>query len=137
MKFIYPVKSFDIYDADTVRTVLDRGFGETKKLSVRVMGIDAPEIRTRNKLEKQAGKLVTSVAAQWLSTVETLIFHSVKRDKYAGRGVGHLHDYDAPDDTLSKYLIGLNVVEAYDGGTKQAWTDKRLKEIIRICNEQF
>ena len=137
MKFIYPVQSFDIYDADTVKCVLCRGWHETKKLSVRVMGIDAPEIRTRNKLEKQAGKLVTTVAAQWLATVETLMFHSVKRDKYAGRGVGSLYDYNEPEDTLARYLIGLSVVEPYDGGTKQAWTDKRLKEIIDICNEQF
>lgn len=132
-QFVYPIISYDVLDGDSVKILMDRGFQETKRLSVRVVGIDSPETRTRNLLEKRAGKLVTSVATQWMAPISTPMFHSQRRDKYAGRGIGDLYDADFPDDTLSKYLLSVDVVEAYDGGKKKKWSNRRLREIIKNC----
>ena len=55
-KFAYPILSYDVYDGDTVKAVIDQGWVTTKGFSIRVDGIDTPEVRTRNKLHKAAGK---------------------------------------------------------------------------------
>ena len=132
-QFVYPVLDFDVYDCDTVKIVSDLGHGLTFNLSVRIMGIDAPELRTRNKLEKAAGYLCTAVTCQWMATLPRCQFHSIKRDKYAGRGIGDFFDLDKPSDTLSQYLLQLKVVEPYLGGKKKKWSNRRLKDIQKRC----
>ena len=52
----YRCKVLKIVDGDTVDVDIDLGFGIVlKNERVRVMGIDTPESRTRDKVEKQFG----------------------------------------------------------------------------------
>ena len=49
----YNVTVTKVVDGDTVDVDIDLGFGMTyKKQRVRLMGIDTPESRTRDKVEK-------------------------------------------------------------------------------------
>ena len=53
----YNVTVTKVVDGDTVDVDIDLGFGMTyKKQRVRLMGIDTPESRTRDKVEKLFGK---------------------------------------------------------------------------------
>ena len=53
----YNVKITKVVDGDTVDVDIDLGFGMTyKKQRVRLMGIDTPESRTRDLVEKLFGK---------------------------------------------------------------------------------
>ena len=53
----YNVKVVKIVDGDTVDVDIDLGFGMTyKKQRVRMKGIDTPESRTRDLVEKKFGK---------------------------------------------------------------------------------
>jgi len=52
----YKCKLVKIVDGDTVDVDIDLGFGVwMKDERVRIMGIDTPESRTRDKVEKQFG----------------------------------------------------------------------------------
>jgi endonuclease YncB( thermonuclease family) len=35
---------YDVHDGDTVTVVLDQGFGDTKRIKVRLLGVYAPEL---------------------------------------------------------------------------------------------
>ena len=48
----YKAKVLDVYDADTCTLLIDVGFNIHLKEKVRLLGIDTPEIKTRNKREK-------------------------------------------------------------------------------------
>ena len=53
----YKVEVTRVVDGDTVDVDIDLGFGMTyKKQRVRLMGIDTPESRTRDLVEKLFGK---------------------------------------------------------------------------------
>ena len=53
----YRVKIIKVVDGDTVDVDIDLGFGITlTDERVRIMGIDTPESRTRDKVEKVFGK---------------------------------------------------------------------------------
>ena len=54
----YRVKVVKVIDGDTVDIDIDLGFNTwIKNERVRIMGIDTPESRTRNKIEKKFGLL--------------------------------------------------------------------------------
>ena len=53
--FEYRVKITRVVDGDTVDAELDLGFNIIYKERIRLMGIDTPESRTRNKVEKKLG----------------------------------------------------------------------------------
>ena len=63
----YKVSIVKVVDGDTVDVDIDLGFGMSyKKQRVRMLGIDTPESRTRDLVEKKFGKaclLYTSDAA--------------------------------------------------------------------------
>ena len=53
----YKVSVVKVVDGDTLDVDIDLGFGMSyKKQRVRMMGIDTPESRTRDKVEKLFGK---------------------------------------------------------------------------------
>ena len=54
----YNVSVIKVVDGDTIDVDIDLGFGMTyKKQRVRILGIDTPESRTRDLVEKKFGKV--------------------------------------------------------------------------------
>ncbi len=41
----FPVRSWNVYDGDTIHTVVDLGFGISLKITGRLYGINTPELR--------------------------------------------------------------------------------------------
>ena len=54
--YVYRCVVTRVVDGDTVDVEIDLGFNMRYKDRVRMMGIDTPESRTRNKVEKKLGK---------------------------------------------------------------------------------
>lgn len=120
-----------VYDGDSLTMVFGTPF--TKKQAFtwkcRVDGLDTPEIKTRNLLEKKAGYKVKAF-------VEML----VKVAKIKGNIKVECKDYDKFGRVLiDLYLNGTNLkyiliekgyAMAYDGGTKEKWTDEQLEYIL-------
>ena len=88
-KYEFKILQFRVIDGDSVEAVLDLGLALTSKEVIRMIGVDAPEVRTKNLEEKQAGFL----AKQWLidkmEAATLLVCDSVdfRRGKY-GRVLG-------------------------------------------------
>jgi micrococcal nuclease len=83
----YKVLSVEkVVDGDTVDVVIDLGFSLYTKQRVRILGIDAPEIRTRDPKEKERGEASKEFAEAWFSDGEFTV-QTTKDDKY-GRILG-------------------------------------------------
>ena len=144
--FLYPLKlnTYRIIDGDTIEVLLDRGFNETKKVSVRFSGLNAPETRTKRLLEKEAGLLVKKVVECWVLARKDSTFYatSEEKPKYANRIVGKFWSVVTEgwpwqtglyDSCLNDFLLTLQVVKPYAGG-KREFSDEELQEIITKCN---
>lgn len=104
------------YDGDTLTVnIPDVPALIGKKISVRVLGIDTPEVRTKNKCEKEAGRIARNLVASTLKNAKNVELHNVQRDKY----FRILADVMVDGRSLSEILIKNNLAYAYDGGTKK------------------
>ena len=89
------------------------------KWSCRLIGVDTPELRTRNLMEKEFGYKVRDYLREKI--LGKIVKLSCKEfDKY-GRLLVEVYD----DDTTSvnNWLIDNGYAFAYDGGTKKKWFD--------------
>lgn len=112
----YCVKYLHNYDADTVTFELPGVhplLGHS--ISVRVLGVDAPEIKGKTDCEKavalQAKKEVTAM----LATARKISLVSIARDKY----FRIVADVIADGQSLSRYLLARRLAYPYMGGTKE------------------
>ena len=139
--FAFPLRKneYRIIDGDTIEVMLDKGDNDYKLTKVRLNGLDSPESRTRRKLEKQAGLLVKQVVSVWLEKrkVDKCFYASSdEKPKYAHRRVGRIWA-DDESDCLNEYLLKLEIVKEYHGGTKEKYTDEELKVIIEKCKAEL
>ena len=125
---IYRCRRLRFYDGDsaTVDLVLDLDFDVEVVLrnrKVRILGIDTPEIKTKNPVEKAAGLLAKQWAAQFCRDKPFVVtFHTnLKRDKY-GRLLGDF--FLDGDFSLSSHLVRERLAVPYDGGAKADLVDQ-------------
>ena len=112
----FVAKITNVYDADTCKVIFFLN-DELVKFTLRLMGIDTPEIRTRNKKEKAFGlKVRDELRKKILNKVVTITCDEF--DKY-GR---LLIDIEIEQQKLlSEWLIENNYAFRYDGGTRKSW----------------
>ncbi len=66
-EFIYNITAIEkVVDGDTIDAVIDLGFDVRICCRIRLLGIDTPESRTRNKVEKVYGLLSKSALKSWV-----------------------------------------------------------------------
>ena len=85
------------------------------RISVRVRGIDTPEIRTKNKCEKNLGRTARKLVKSLLSKSKRIDLKNVQRGKYF-RVVA---DVSIDGRNLKDILLKENLAYEYDGGTKK------------------
>jgi micrococcal nuclease len=123
----YPVVTYRVVDGDSIKVTLDLGFGIHKVSSLRVMGINAPETRTSNPLEKEAGLKVTWFVVNALED-NSLVCKYLKEDKFGGRFNGHLF---IGEQSLATLLLDKGYAKPYDGkGKAPTFTDEELQAIL-------
>ena len=82
MIYIYKAELIRVIDGDTVELMIDLGFSQFTKQTMRLYGIDAPEIRTL------AGKAAKAWLWEALQPLEAIYVQTIqlstkaKRDKY-------------------------------------------------------
>jgi micrococcal nuclease len=87
----YGIKLNRVVDGDTIDVDIDLGFKTwIKKERVRLLGIDAPECRTRDKEEKQRGIASKKFLQQQLQGKILLIETYLMEGKY-GRTLGRIY----------------------------------------------
>lgn len=121
-------KITSVYDGDTCTCVFMYG-NKPMRVNIRVIGIDAPELKTKNELEKQAGICVRDLVRNHIENKICQV-KILKHDKYGGRVVGDVY-FGKNKTSLSQYLLNNGYVKSYGGNKKEEWTDYELNEIIR------
>ena len=91
--FIYKAKVTRVVDGDTIDVMLDLGFNSFLKGRVRLTGIDTPESRTRDKVEKKFGLAAKQFLVDWISKYNYILVESTEKGKF-GRILGRLYDPD-------------------------------------------
>jgi hypothetical protein len=112
----------NIHDGDTLTVVLDQGFGDTKEIRLRLLGVFAPE------LKDNGGHETHEFVISWLSarvspsigwpfvvtTARTKV--SDKEVETLGRYVGTLTTLDGTDN-LNVDVMQFIRAKGYGGGT--------------------
>ena len=121
-RYEYIVKEVTrVVDGDTVDIVLDLGFGLTMSQRCRIAGIDTPEKRTRDPIEKQYGLAATEYAKRWFKENEGKIIVRTKVEGASGK-YGRLLGWFFNDETevcYNELIIADKLAWEYDGGTKR------------------
>ena len=117
----YKVKVVRVIDGDTVDVDIDLGFGIwLRKERVRIMGIDTPESRTRDKVEKKFGLASKAKLKQLLkdgAILKTQV--SKKGEDMKGKFGRILGDFILDDGRkVTEVLIDEGHAVAYFGGSK-------------------
>jgi micrococcal nuclease len=110
------VKYIKNYDADTITVNIPGAhplFG--KNISIRVNGIDTPELRTKNSCEKKAGYKAKYFVEKILKKGKRIDLQNISRGKYF-RVVA---DVIVDGKNLSEYLIKNKMAYVYHGKTKE------------------
>jgi micrococcal nuclease len=108
-----------VVDGDTLDVDIDLGFGMSyKKQRVRMMGIDTPESRTRDKVEKLFGKASKKHLKKLLESAESISLISHDKGKF-GRILGeiYIHNDDAELNVNQKMIDDCHAVP-YTGENK-------------------
>ncbi|WP_245688496.1 thermonuclease family protein [Vibrio sonorensis] len=111
-----------VYDADTFRVNI-QGWPDVvgQNISIRVMGVDAPEIRGKCEAEKIAAKEAKAFTKQALARATKIELKNIRRGKYFRL----LADVYLDDQSLSQALINQGLAVPYNGGKRINWC-KRL-----------
>jgi micrococcal nuclease len=63
--FSYRAKVDRVIDGDTIVMMIDLGFHMTAKVSIRLYGVDTPELRSRDAKEKEAARNARAFTEVW------------------------------------------------------------------------
>ena len=122
--YIYNAKCIRVVDGDTIDAEIDLGFDVKIKKRIRLAGINAPESRTRNLVEKKLGLAAKEKLKDMMEGAANCFeLESKELGKY-GRVLGKLHiDKIAGKDVITKVCINDELVKQgyateYDGGKR-------------------
>lgn len=129
-KYQYNCVVSRVYDGDTVYLNIDLGFNIIlMNRSIRIMGINTPEIRTKNKLEKTAGKIVAEFVKNLLPIGSECVLISYEHEGKFGRILG---DILINGESLVDILKEHQYCYEYSGGKKEEFEVKFLENIVRL-----
>lgn len=135
----YKCKILRVVDGDTVDVDIDLGFGVwLRKERVRMMGIDTPESRTRDKEEKKFGlaakdfvKSKMPVGSMQVLKTEIDKSGDDKKGKF-GRILG---DFLIEEDRLTDIMVSEGHAVAYFGGSKEEIQIKHMANRQKLLRE--
>ena len=113
--FEYNFKLVKVVDGDTVDIDIDLGFGVwLRNQRIRIMGIDTPESRTSDPVEKKYGMLAKDQVVKYLAN--SIKFRSFKDEKWKfGRILG---DFEVFHPTSNKWMMMAEAMIMENYGVK-------------------
>ncbi len=117
----YSVNSYEVYDGDTLTHTDVTVFPNIHyNGSIRIRGIDTPEIRTKSACEKSLGYQAKDALKVFLKS-RSVIVKNVENGKYAGR---LLADLFADGEPVAHWMLTHSHARPYFGGKRnRAWCD--------------
>jgi micrococcal nuclease len=109
-----------IYDADTFRANIP-GWPSVvgKRISIRVNGVDAPEIRGKCAREKAGARAAKQHTVAMLRGARSIELRNIRRGKYFRL----LADVYTDGKNLAQSLIQAGLARPYHGGRRKGWCD--------------
>ena len=137
--FEYKCKMVRVVDGDTVDVDIDLGFGVwLRKQRIRLYGIDTPESRTRDKVEKVYGLAAKDFLSKMLSTGEMSIkTHKDAKGKF-GRILGELFMKTSIGElSVNQSLVENSHAVRYYGQSKEVLLSEHLtnRKILNLTTE--
>ena len=129
----YRCKVVHIVDGDTVDVDIDLWFGVwLHKERIRMYGIDTPESRTSDKVEKVYGKAATEFLTKWTNAGDlTLRTFKDDRGKF-GRILGEL--WYGREHNINQLLVDNNHAVSYHGQSKDEIAEQHIanRKILQL-----
>ena len=108
------------YDGDTCYITAKTFPEPLQKMSIRILGIDTPEIRGDCGEEKALASIGREYANELFRAADEITLENLDWDKYGGRV---LADVYLDGELDSQKLIDAGLAKPYDGGTKESWCE--------------
>lgn len=133
----YNVKVLKVVDGDTVDVDIDLGFGIVlTDERVRIMGIDTPESRTSDKIEKVFGLAAKARLKELLDEEAILITYDDKNgEDMKGKFGRILGDFRVGGKTVTEILIEEGHAVKYQGQSKDDVQDAHMANRQRLIAE--
>ena len=135
----YRCKLKKVIDGDTVDVDIDLGFGIWQMNErVRIMGIDTPESRTRNKIEKKFGLAAKARLKSFLGPkpiLQTTI--SKKGEDMKGKFGRVLGDFLIEGKQVSQIMCKEGHAVAYFGGSKADVQKQHMKNRKKLVEAKI
>lgn len=115
----YVKKVYKVVDGDTIDVDIDLGFDISFTSRVRLAGIDTPESRTTDKIEKALGLESKAFLKSAIDSAKTVVIKTEKMDsseKY-GRILGWVY-LDGSEISINEKMISEGYAWGYLGDTK-------------------
>jgi micrococcal nuclease len=134
----YKVSVVKVVDGDTIDVDIDLGFSTVlKKQRVRMVGIDTPESRTRDLVEKKFGKASKKHLKKLLESAESLSLISHDKGKF-GRILGTVIAHFAEGHPVYETEININDQMIKDHhAVKYSGENKDLVEEQHLANREI
>lgn len=112
-----------VYDGDTIKVDLDFAGPAifNRNISVRILGIDTPEMHGQCESEKVLAQQAKAWLQFTLANAQRVELHNVARDKY----FRVLADLVVDGKRVADQLIEKGLARAYDGGRKTPWCEPK------------
>ena len=122
-RFFYQSKVLHVVDGDTLDLMIDLGFNVHHQIRVRLYGVDTPESRTTNLVEKAAGLKSKEFVTQWVAKYPYAFIQTLKdkNEKY-GRILANMYSDEARTNCLNTELVSSGFAKAYFGDKKEAFS---------------
>ena len=133
----YRAKVVRVIDGDTVDVDVDLGFGIWQKNErVRIMGIDTPESRTRDKIEKKFG-LAAKAKLKSILGKDTVLKTTINKKGVDMKGkFGRvLGDFLQNDKSVAKIMCETGHAVPYFGGNKEDVQKQHMKNRKKLVAE--
>ena len=132
----YKCKVVRVVDGDTVDVDIDLGFGVwMRKQRIRMYGIDTPESRTSDKVEKKYGLAAKDFLVKWTNAGElTLRTFKDDRGKF-GRILGEL--WWGGKQNINQLLVDNHHAVRYHGQSKEEIKEEHLANREKLHLDQM
>ena len=125
--FSYRVnKVTKVVDGDTIDVIIDLGFDIMYKSRVRLFGIDTPESRTRDLVEKKYGLMSKDYLKEALKNAEKIVIKTHKGEETGkfGRILGEIF---CDNVNINQQMCDVGHAVAYYGQSKDDIQEEHLK----------
>lgn len=102
-----------ITDGDSLKVQITLWPGQTLETSIRIAGIDTPELRGRCEKEKKLAAEARNALAELLPLQQSVLLSHVESDKYGGRFLASVRTADGVD--VGGELLKRELAVSYSG----------------------